>query len=318
MPDAITNPTSSASERPANSGGTNIAVVMACHNRREKTLRCIGELESQQNLGSRTLHIYVVDDGSEDGTSESISKLHPAVHLIQGDGTLYWTGGMRLAIEKASEQMPDYYLWLNDDTHLYTDSISRLFDTFASLGKGEPLPPIVVGSLRNPHTGALTYGGSKRASRWHPLRFVRIPPSSSPQLCDVFNGNLVLFHRATIDATGNLHPRLVHVAGDYEYALRAKKAGSTAWVAPGYLGECSRNALSDTSADPNATILQRYRRLMSIKGQSPVPRFVYYRAHGGPLWFLLYPLVYLRPLFLPITRWISRRKSHSHNDNSSE
>ena len=41
---------------------------MACHNRRLKTLKCLESLERQHNEGSFTLAIYLVDDGSTDGT----------------------------------------------------------------------------------------------------------------------------------------------------------------------------------------------------------------------------------------------------------
>ena len=284
-----------------------LAVLITCHNRREVTLKCLKTLKDQTGVECVTIDIYLVDDGSTDGTAVAVRERYPDVQVIDGDGNLYWTGGMRLAMDMARIRAPDFYLWLNDDTIIYPDAIARLLTTFAELAVDTELPPIVVGSLRDPDTGELTYGGSCRVNRWHPLRFSRVSPGSSPKRCDVFNGNLVLFHRAVVNAIGNLHPRLVHVAGDYDYALRAHKAGVDLWIAPNFFGDCRRNSLSSSSSDPSATLSERYKRLIGVKGQPPVPRFVYYRAHGGPLWFLLYPLVYARPLVSSLSRKLRRQ-----------
>lgn len=284
-----------------------VAVLITCHNRREVTLKCLQGLRSQSDIECVTIDIYLVDDGSTDGTAAAVHEHFSDVKIVEGSGKLYWTGGMRLAMDVAKKHEPDFYLWLNDDTRLYPDAIARLLAAFAELDVDSEFPPIIVGSLRDPDTGKLTYGGSRRTSRWHPLRFSRIPPSSTPKACDVFNGNLVLFDRAVVNVIGNLHPRLVHVAGDYEYGLRARKAGFELWVAPDYFGYCSRNTPSESWLNPEATLSDQYRRLIGAKEQPPIPRLVYYRAHGGPLWFLLYPLVYARPLITSLCRKLKRR-----------
>lgn len=284
-----------------------IAALLTCHNRRETTLNCLRDLKLQVGIDAYELRVCLVDDGSTDGTSDAVRREFPWVDLIQGDGTLYWNGGMRRAMAHARELDPDFHLWLNDDTRLYPDAISRLLDAFSALAADADPPPIVIGSLKDPQTGELTYGGSRRTSRWHPLRFSRIHPGEEAKPCDVFNGNLVLVHREAAEMIGNLNPDLVHVAGDYDYALRAGKKGVGRWIAPHFFGECSRNPVSAVWSDPEASLGDRYRRMLGVKGQPPGPRLVYYRSHGGPFWFLLYPLVYLRPLFASLGRRLKKR-----------
>jgi len=283
-----------------------IAALLTCHNRKNQTLLCLEDLFAQSGSDA-SIEIFLVDDGSTDGTSAEVSMRYPSVHLIRGDGSLYWTGGMRLAMEATSAEFFDFYLWLNDDTRLYPDAIERLLQTYSELTTTPASLPIVVGSLCDPDSGELTYGGSIRTSRWHPLRFMHVSPTSEAQECDVFNGNCVLLPHAAVELVGNLHPKLVHAAGDYEYGLRAGKCSVARWVAPDFFGECQVNSIRDTWMDLSVPLWQRYKKLFSIKGQPPIPRLIYYFNYGGPFWFALYPMIYIRPIAASLKNLFSRQ-----------
>ena len=72
--------------------------------------------------------IFLVDDNSTDGTSETIKKNFSDVNLIKGDGNLFWGGGTYLAWEEAIKKKKfEYFLWLNDDTFLYPNALQMLF-----------------------------------------------------------------------------------------------------------------------------------------------------------------------------------------------
>ena len=74
-----------------------IATIITCHNRKEKTLTCLENLMNQEAVGGIDLKVYLVDDGSTDGTGDMVKQSFPHVNMLQGDGTLYWNGGMRFA-----------------------------------------------------------------------------------------------------------------------------------------------------------------------------------------------------------------------------
>ena len=104
-----------------------IAVLLTCFNRKEKTLRCLQNLKEQTLPDNVVVTVVLVDDGSTDGTGDAVSKNYPDVNLIRSEGNLFWNQGMRLAWNTALQQRDyDYYLLMNDDTEIYSDAIMRL------------------------------------------------------------------------------------------------------------------------------------------------------------------------------------------------
>ena len=93
-----------------------ISVLLTCHNRKEKTLICLRKL-FEQDVRNVEFDVFLVDDGCTDGTAEAVREEFPKIHIIQGDGSLFWNRGMCLAWEEARKNgAHDAVLWLNDDT----------------------------------------------------------------------------------------------------------------------------------------------------------------------------------------------------------
>ncbi len=92
-----------------------ISVLMTCHNRREKTVACLESLMRQEPVEGLELTVWLVDDGSTDGTAEAVQRVVPGIRLMTGSGSLFWCGGMRAAWAAAAGTQPEAYLWLNDD-----------------------------------------------------------------------------------------------------------------------------------------------------------------------------------------------------------
>ena len=113
-----------------------IAALLTVHNRKEKTLTCLSELQKQQLPIGYLLDTWLTNDGCTDGTPEAVSLTFPTVHIIQGDGTLFWNRGMYAAWTNAVKNTSyDFYLWLNDDTFLFDGAIEYLIHCYETLGK---------------------------------------------------------------------------------------------------------------------------------------------------------------------------------------
>jgi GT2 family glycosyltransferase len=238
------------------------------------------------------LSAILVDDGSVDGTAEAVREGFPGTRVIAGNGELYWARAMAIAEEAARTEDPDLLVWLNDDAVLDHDAVRKLIDTAESVNEDAR---IVVGALRDPTTGELTYSGVRRTGV-HPLRFALVPPADRAIEVDTFNGNVALLSRAAMERVGPIDGEFAHATADYDYGLRAVSAGIPLLLAPGTVGTCPYNPDTRPWADSSLTIRGRWRALVGPKGVPPRSTARYLRRHGGPAWPVFWLSPYVRAL----------------------
>jgi len=272
-----------------------IIALATCFNRRDITLRALDSLQQQSLPSGYSLDICIVDDGSTDGTSDAIRSSFPNITVLNSSGNLYWAGGMRFGWnEYVKHQDMDYLLVFNDDIKLYQNALEKLLTAAEEVNELSDAPYAITGAFMEPNTKETAYGGVKRSSRWHPLRFKKIKPKDIIQDCDTLNMNLVLISRKALDQIGFLSQGFIHGGADYDYGLRLRQQGGRVVLAAGYMGECSLNSIKGTSAEPGISFRERWHRLTSIKEQPPRQRALYYRRHGGWMWPIFWILPYIR------------------------
>ena len=253
-----------------------IAVLITCHNRKFKTLQCLSNLYTQEGIFTEfNLDVFLVDDASSDGTSEEVRKLFPTVNIIKGSGNLYWNRGMYLAWKNASEKSTfDYYLWLNDDTFLFNNALSILFQ--ASDGKS-----IIVGTTQSKETLKPTYGGY--------LKHNLIIPNETIQYADYSNGNCLLIPFSVFQKIGALNPFYHHALGDFDYTLRAYKSGIKIFVSKKFVGFCEMHKDLPKWKSSSYSLKERIRFLYHPKsGCSPIEFFKFDCRHNGFLLGILH------------------------------
>ncbi|PKN94124.1 MAG: glycosyltransferase family 2 protein [Chloroflexi bacterium HGW-Chloroflexi-6] len=267
----------------------NLAVLLTVHNRKAKTLACLESFFIQQNLPEdlRT-QVILVDDGCSDGTPDAIQRNFPQVEIITGTGKLFWCGGMRLAFDLALQKDFDFYLWLNDDTFLFSDALARLLSTSSQFSH----QAIIVASTQDQQTKELTYGGVKRASFWYATRFYQVAPTEEPISVDTMNGNCVLIPKFITQKVGNLDSVFTHGIGDYDYGLRARNVGLNVILAPNYYGYCQRNQPNKTSSWQH-----RLKRTLSPHGLPPREWAIFTKRHAGWLWPVFWLSPYINVIF---------------------
>lgn len=237
-----------------------IAVLMTVHNRKQTTVRCLQRLminDKCKVISDGGLDIFLVDDGSTDGTSEEVKKLGEGerwkIHLIRGTGSLYWAKGMRLAWETAVEHGDyDGYLWLNDDVELAADALEKLATT---LQLQLETPTIIVGECVNAK-GEVTYGIKG----------------------DLFDGNFVYVPRSVYEKIGMICGDYAHAWADSDYALKAKRAGVNV-VSCGVIGKCEWHELRPRLK--GKSLKERVRLLKDPKGWNLHDLWLYRRRNWG-------------------------------------
>jgi GT2 family glycosyltransferase len=268
-----------------------VVALLTCHNRREKTLAAIQMLKASPLPRDVRLSVVLVDDGSTDGTGDVVREAFPQVVIECGDGSLFWNRGMLRAWQRALQLSPDYVLWLNDDTRLYPQALSRLLETDRWSRSHAGRPGIVVGST-NDDDGRLSYGGSVPVPGINPLKMKKVVPGDMPKPAVTFNGNCVLVPKEVFERIGLLDEVFEHGMGDNDYGFRAHKASIPIWVMPGYAGRCANDNSSEGSFnDRTLPFRVRWKKIMSAKGLPVRSWLAFCRRYAGPFW----PIYWLWP-----------------------
>lgn len=221
-----------------------IAVLVTCHNRREVTLASISRLLSAGRATPEvSLRIFVVDDGSSDGTAEALSALSASdLNIIEGTGRLFWAGGMRAAFQGAQAFGPfDAYLLFNDDVRINEDSFREAVSEYCELNLKQPsaLAASTVGER-----GEVTYSAFRRLS-WNPLKLARVYPTGTLERCDTFNGNFVLVPARAFEELGGLDPTYIHAYADLDLGFELQRLGVPSFLASRPIGQCDANPPSE-------------------------------------------------------------------------
>ena len=211
------------------------------------TLACLKRLIPQLHDGD---NVFLVDDGSTDGTGMSVRSEFPMVRVIDGDGSLYWAKGMRAAWETAISCGDwDGYLWLNDDAMLSPDAIDKM------IAKGDGCS-LIVGSLCD-KSGREVYG--LNVNGW-------------------VNGNCILVSRRIHETVGMICGDYHHAWADSDYAHHVRRAGFAIRSA-GVVGTTEWHPIRPRLSD--MTLSQRWRSLFDPKGWNLHDLWLYRRRNWG-------------------------------------
>lgn len=232
----------------------NIAILLTCHNRKAKTIKCIKSLlksidaynEKFQNF---SYSIFLTDDACTDDTSKAVKELCDGkeIHIITGDGNLFWAGGMRMAWQESLRYRKNwnFFLLLNDDCILRPYAIEELMITHNYCVKQYGKAGIYSGitcAIGQPEV--ITYSGdvfkSGAKGKWY-----RLGPSEKPQMVDQCNANILLVSKEVVEKIGIFHDGYKHGAADLDYCMQTRKAGLPAVITARIAGECEFDHISE-------------------------------------------------------------------------
>lgn len=282
-----------------------IVFLMTCHNRKEMTLESLRRLYNMEGIIDKKykFKIILVDDGSKDGTYEAVRRNFKEVNIIKGDGSLFWAGGMRLAMKRGMHEQPNYYVWVNDDTMLYPNSLKILLQDEQTARKTTKKPSIITGCIVDPITKEVTYGGF--------VASCKVRSNGSIQEVEQMNGNFVVIPKEIVKEIGNIDDAFVHSLGDIDYGCRAQEKGYNVYLSRQIIGECSVNSQQGTWQDDTVPIIKRYKMMLSPKGVPIKSLIVFSKRNDGWKW----PLCILKPFvniaYTSIRYQIRRQINHS-------
>ncbi|MBC7757633.1 MAG: glycosyltransferase family 2 protein, partial [Phormidesmis sp. FL-bin-119] len=269
-----------------------IAVLLATFNRKEKTLTCLERLSAQLVPPGLSIEVFLTDDNSTDGTRDAVKTRYPEVNIFKGSGSLFWAGGMRNSWSMAIASGPDYYLLLNDDTVLREDCIGSLLKYYQLPIAG--CADITVGSTIDAETKELSYGGHKLYNKGSVKHYI-VSSETEYLECDLANANIMMVPRETVKRIGILSSEFTHSIADFDYTLRAGKAGMKVIVVPGILGDCTDDNLAVAKQQPPG-LHQRIKHLKSPKGLAYKEYMGFIRTHFPKHVPLVFTKIWLKTL----------------------
>lgn len=227
-----------------------IAVLLTCHDRKTYTSACLRRLaEVTRHYNAEATHtpvaiaVYLTDDGCSDGTAEAARAACQDVelHIVEGDGSLFWAGGMRMAWREAMKESQrwQYYLLINDDTMMGDNLYTELFaaEDYARTVYGRT--GLCSGITCDPADGKkITYGGDVFEGSMHGKTH-RVSPTGTPQPVDITNANILLVPQSVVSEVGIFADGYRHSCADHDYCMLVRRHGIPALVTAHVCGQCA-------------------------------------------------------------------------------
>ena len=193
-----------------------VYILLPTYNRREITLEFITYVKSQ---AYKNYQLILIDDGSNDNTSEAVKESLPDSIVIQGKGDWWWAGGLQQGINwlKQNEVNPhDIVLIINDDVKIEANFI----EAGVKFIQQNPKTLLQAQATGLPSKSRIDIGVKADLEN---LTF-EIAGRAEEVNCLSTMGLFLRF--SDLLEIGNFYPRILpHYLSDYEYTIRSYKKG---------------------------------------------------------------------------------------------
>ena len=215
-----------------------ISVVVVTYNSVQVIVNCLASIEAETASGMR-LEIIVVDNGSTDGTVETVRTRFPAVRLVTGQGNVGFARGNNIGLAMARGR---YFLMLNADTEIRAGALASLL----AFAEAHPQAGFVAPRLVNPD-GSLQHSTFRFPDfhqtfygyfeKWVPMDSEangRYAPAEYERARVVEHalGAAVLIRRATYEQIGGMDAKYALYFEETDWCFRCREAGWQVWYTP--------------------------------------------------------------------------------------
>lgn len=265
-----------------------VSIVLPFHNGKNETLNC---LRSIYRLDYKKYDVIVTDDGSTDGSAVAIADNYPKTTVLHGDGDLWWSGAINMAISEALERGSRYILLLNNDDVVPADLLNIL------VSYAESNPRTIVGSRIYDlhHPDRLCSAGSAVDWWWRGVYDIDVnDPPDRPLNVPATSGQGVLIPAECFHEIGLMDAKnFPHYSGDVDFGFRARKAGYSCMILPKARVWNNRDT-TGVSINKKASLRDLWNMFFGIRSYMNIPlKYRFYMRH--------WPRMYLPTIFLGLS-----------------
>ncbi len=196
-----------------------LAVVILNWNAAADTLRCVRNLSS---WGKVRPFVWVVDNGSTDGSADAIASECPHIHLIRNPANLGFAGGNNRGIRAALSAGSWPVLLLNNDAYLAEEDVIRLLETL----QGDPrigfVGPLLFDAERKEH---LLAAGGRSPVLHHHSHILTLKPGPPIREVDYVVGTVILGRPEVFHRVGLLDEAYFFSMEVADLCMRARQKG---------------------------------------------------------------------------------------------
>jgi hypothetical protein len=250
-----------------------VAVVIVSWNAREDLLRCLASLA----VVRLPVEVVVVDNASDDGSSQAVRRAHPDVHVIENAGN---EGFARASNRGWRATAAPFVLLLNPDAELRPSALETLVGVLEARPEAAVVGPRTVGS--DGRVQVSTGPDLTPLQEWRQRRLVRgVKRGDARALAEAearhatahapvwVSGACLLVRRTTLEALGGLDEGFFLYEEDVDLCVRAARLGQQVLFEP--RAEVLHHLGRSMAKDPSAAGLHYHRS-----------HLLYYRKHHGP------------------------------------
>ncbi len=184
---------------------------------------------------TESVSIIVIDDGSTDGTFDWIKRHFPQTIVLNGDGTLWWSGGVNLGTRYAFQELDsEYILWWNNDISPSPDYLTKLIPIIVNKGAfiggskiyyaDKPNKIWSMGGIFDTRNGRKYMIGMNETDSDHYNKAIQV---------DWLPGMGTFIHKSVFEKIGYVDDKnFPQYHGDSDFTFRAKLAGYIITVYP--------------------------------------------------------------------------------------
>lgn len=268
-------------------------VIIVNYNTANLLSECLSRLCASRL--DRPMEVYVVDNGSTDGSLQFVQERFPGVRTIDAGGNLGFAGGNNLAlrviragIPRTDDRGSQYVLLLNTDCFVEPDTLqitANFLDTHPNAGVVGPKVLLADGrldlacrrSFPTPASAFWKLTGLARRYPHHPrfagYNLTYLDPDETHQVDSVM-GAYMLVRLSAIDAAGLLDESFFMYGEDLDWAYRIKKHG---WSVHYYPAAQVLHLKGASSSRQSYRLIVEFYRAM----------YLFHRKHYAPSTFIL-------------------------------